>query len=130
MTGRLLGERVGRWVFALMFVGFNMTFWPQFLLGLRGMPRRVVAYPSDVGFDTPNIVSSVGAAILTAGVLLFLWDWWTSRRNGVPAGPDPWGGSSLEWATSSPPPEHNFTALPRIRSPRPAFDANHPELTP
>ena len=130
MTGRLLNERIGRAVFAFMFVGFNMTFWPQFLLGLRGMARRLVDYPSDVGLETLNLISSLGAAVMTVGVLLFIWDWWRARRSGPPAGPDPWGGSSLEWATDSPPPEHNFTSIPRIRSSRPAFDMRHPELAP
>jgi cytochrome c oxidase subunit 1 len=128
MTGRMLGERVGRVVFALMFVGFNLTFWPQFVAGLRGMPRRVPDYPSGIGFDTPNLLSSLGVVLLTAGVLLFVADWWRSRSRGTPAGPDPWDGRSLEWATSSPPPEHNFEELPPIRSASPAFDARHPEL--
>jgi cytochrome c oxidase subunit 1 len=130
MTGHMLGERIGKVVFALLFVGFNLTFWPQFVLGLRGMQRRVVDYPKGIGFDTPNLVSTVGAGVLTMGVLLFLYDVWRSRRHPEPAGDDPWGGYSLEWATTSPPPEHNFTALPKIRSERPTFDLHHPELMP
>jgi len=126
MTGRMLGERLGRAAFALLFVGFNITFWPQFVLGLRGMPRRVVDYPRGIGFDTPNLVSTIGAGVLTIGVLVFLYDLWHSRRHPVPAGDDPWGGYSLEWATTSPPPENNFTSLPPIRSERPAFDLHHP----
>jgi cytochrome c oxidase subunit 1 len=130
MTGRMLRDSIGKAVFALLFLGFNLTFWPQFVVGLRGMPRRVVDYASDLGFNTPNLVSTVGAGVLTAGVLVFLYDVWVSRRHPVRAGDDPWGGSSLEWATSSPPPEHNFTSIPRIRSERPAFDLHHPELLP
>ncbi len=126
MTGYLLSERMGRAVFALLFVGFNLTFWPQFVLGLRGMPRRIVDYASDLGWDTPNLVSTMGAGVLTIGVLVFLTDVWRSRRRRTPAGDDPWGGYSLEWATTSPPPEHNFTSMPRIRSERPAFDLHHP----
>ena len=130
MTGRMLRERIGRAVFTLLFVGFNLTFWPQFVLGLRGMQRRIVDYPRGIGFETPNLVSSLGVAVMTAGVLLFVWDVWWSRRHGTPAGDDPWGGHSLEWATTSPPPHHNFARLPRIRSERPAFDLKHPEVVP
>jgi cytochrome c oxidase subunit I len=130
MTGKLLSERIGHWVFATMFVGFNLTFWPQFVVGLRGMQRRVPDFPADIGFDAPNLVSSLGVVVMSVGVVLLVWDWWRSLRRGTPAGDDPWGGSSLEWATSSPPPEHNFERLPRIRSARPAFDERHPELVP
>ncbi len=125
MTGRMLSERMGRLVFLFLFVGFNMTFWPQFVLGMRGMPRRIVDYARGLGFETPNLVSSVGAGVLTVGVLLFLVDFWRARRHPVPAGDDPWGGFSLEWATTSPPPEHNFSKLPPIRSERPTYDLHH-----
>ena len=130
MTGAMLRESLGRWVFYLLFVGFNLTFWPQFVVGLRGMPRRIVDYATGLGFDTPNLVSTIGAGVMTVAVLLFLADLWISRRRRIPADDDPWGGSSLEWATTSPPPEHNFTTVPRIRSARPAFDLHHPELEP
>jgi heme/copper-type cytochrome/quinol oxidase subunit 1 len=117
-------------VFALLFVGFNLTFWPQFVAGLRGLPRRYIDYPPDMGFDTPNLVSSLGYVVMAAGVIAFLIDVAISLRRRVPAGDDPWGGYSLEWATSSPPPEQNFTSLPPIRSERPAWDLRHPELAP
>jgi cytochrome c oxidase subunit 1 len=130
MTGVMLSEKVGRGVFVLLFAGFNLTFWPQFVLGQRGMPRRYVDYASDLGYDTPNLVSTIGAYVMAVGILLFLWDVWTSLRRRTPAGEDPWGGYSLEWATTSPPPEYNFDHLPRIRSERPAFDLHHPELKP
>jgi cytochrome c oxidase subunit 1 len=126
----MLRERLGRVVFALLFVGFNVTFWPQFVLGQRGLPRRYVDYPPNVGFDTPNLVSSLGYIVMAAGVIAFLVDVWISLRARVPAGDDPWGGYSLEWATASPPPEQNFVSIPPIRSERPAFDLRHPELTP
>jgi cytochrome c oxidase subunit 1 len=128
MTGRMLSERVGRLVAVGMFVGFNLTFWPQFVVGLRGMPRRVPDYPPGIGFDAPNLVSTLGVVVMSLAVLLFVWDWWRSLRRGPSASDDPWGGDSLEWTTSSPPPEHNFSTLPAIRSHRPAFDQRHPEL--
>jgi cytochrome c oxidase subunit I len=122
MTGAMLSEKLGRAVFFLLFIGFNLTFWPQFVLGQRGMPRRYVDYGSGLGYDTPNLVSTIGAYVMAVAVLLFLWDVWSALRHRRVAGDDPWGGYSLEWATTSPPPEYNFDQLPRIRSERPAFD--------
>ncbi len=130
MTGVMLRERLGRIFAVLLFVGFNVTFWPQFVLGLRGMARRYVSYPANMGFDTPNLISTIGYFVMFVAVLLFLADIAVSLRRRIPAGDDPWGGYSLEWATSSPPPENNFEALPPIRSERPAFDLHHPELAP
>jgi len=123
VTGRLLSERLGKAHFWTMFVGFNLTFWPHHLLGLRGMPRRVPDYSKEAGWTFLNLLSSVGGAILGVGTLFLLWNLWVTPRKGAPAGDDPWGGNSLEWATSSPPPEHNFHSLPPIRSERPVFDA-------
>jgi cytochrome c oxidase subunit 1 len=127
-TGYRWADRPGRWSALLLFVGFNLTFWPQFVLGLRGMQRRIVDYPASTGWADLNRLSTLGSLILAGGVLLFVWAVWSSLRRKEPAGDDPWGGYSLEWATSSPPPEHNFEALPPIRSERPAFDLHHPEL--
>jgi cytochrome c oxidase subunit I len=123
ITGRRLGERLGKAHFWLMFLGFNLTFWPHHVLGLRGMPRRVPDYAEGAGWTFLNLLSSVGAAVLGASTLILLYNLWVSPRKGAPAGDDPWGGYSLEWATSSPPPEHNFHQLPVIRSERPVFDA-------
>jgi len=110
-----------------MLVGFNLTFWPHHVLGLRGMPRRVPDYAEEAGWSFLNLLSSAGSAILGVGTLFLLWNLWSTARGpvkpGREAGDDPWGGNSLEWATSSPPPEHNFHSLPLIRSERPVFDA-------
>ncbi len=128
ITGALLRESWGRLNFWLMFVGFNVTFFPMHLLGLWGMPRRVVTYPDLPGWTALNRLSTIGSWIMAAGVLVLLWNLWTSLRHRIPSGDDPWGGFSLEWATSSPPPEHNFARIPPIRSERPAFDMRHPDL--
>jgi cytochrome c oxidase subunit 1 len=125
--GRRLRESWARAHFWLMFVGFNLTFFPQHILGLRGMPRRVATYGAHQGWTFLNALSSVGGLLVAVSILPLLWDIWVSRRD-PHVGADPWGGNSLEWATSSPPPHHNFDALPRIRSERPVFDARHPEL--
>jgi cytochrome c oxidase subunit I len=122
ITGVMLREGLGKIAVALMFVGFNVTFTPMYLLGLRGMPRRVATYDPGLGWTTPNIVATVGYVVLTLGVLVFLANILVSLLRRVPAGGDPWGGYSLEWATGSPPPEHNFERLPQIRSERPAYD--------
>jgi cytochrome c oxidase subunit 1 len=111
----------------MTFVGFHLTFFVQHLLGLDGMPRRVASYlPSD-GFTTLNRISTIGAALLGASTLPFLWNVWRTLRRGAPAGDNPWDGHTLEWATSSPPPTENFDRqLPPIRSNRPVWDVNHP----
>ena len=129
MTGRLMDERLGKLHFWLVFVGINLTFFPMHVLGLEGMPRRIADYPASQGDWTMlNIVISVGSAILVLGILAFAWN--VVRciflGRGRISGDDPWGGYSLEWATSSPPPHHNFRAIPPIRSERPVFDARHP----
>jgi cytochrome c oxidase subunit I+III len=114
MSGRMPSERLGRWSFGVIFVGFNLTFFPMHLLGLGGMPRRVYTYGSDSGWATGNIVASLGAVVMTIGLVLFFVNVvWTLRR-GLPAGDDPWGASTLEWATASPPPAYNFAYLPTV----------------
>ena len=122
-SGKMMRTGPARLHFILLFAGFNLTFFPQHLLGLRGMVRRVADYRPEDGFSFLNMLSSTGAALLAISTLPFLWNLWISLRKGTPAGDDPWGGHTLEWATSSPPPEHNFTSLPPIRSDRPVFDA-------
>ena len=129
-TGRYLDERLGKLHFWGTLIGFQTTFLVQHWLGAEGMPRRYADYlPSD-GFTTLNTVSTVGAFLLGISTLPFLWNVYRSYKYGeVVTADDPWGhGNSLEWATSCPPPRHNFTVMPRIRSERPAFEAHYPEL--
>ncbi|WP_435736210.1 cytochrome c oxidase subunit I [Cellulosimicrobium sp. PMB13] len=129
-TGRMLNERLGKIHFWLLFVGFHTTFLIQHWLGVEGMPRRYADYAPSDGFTWENQVSTVGAFLLAASTLPFLWNVYTTWRNAPKVTvDDPWGyGRSLEWATSCPPPRHNFTSLPRIRSESPAFDLHHPEV--
>ncbi len=129
ITGRMLDERLGKIHFWLLFIGFHTTFLVQHWLGVEGMPRRIADYRPEDGFTTLNGVSSVGAFILGASTLPFLYNVWKSRNGPKVTVDDPWGwGRSLEWATSCPPPRHNFAELPRIRSESPAFDLHHPEV--
>ena len=129
-TGRMMDDRLGRVHFWTLFLGFHLTFLVQHWLGNAGMPRRYVDYAITDGFTTLNMVSSVGAFVLGASTLPFIYNVWVSWKRGERAlGDDPWGfGNSLEWATSCPPPRHNFVTLPRIRSERPAFDLHYPQV--
>lgn len=130
ITGRLLDEKIGKIHFWLTFVGFHLTFLVQHWLGNEGMPRRYADYLSQDGFTLLNQISSCGALILGVATLPFIWNIFRSWRYGeVVTVDDPWGyGNSLEWATSCPPPRHNFTELPRIRSFRPAFELHYPHM--
>ena len=126
VTGRRLHEGWGKLQFWMTLAGFHLTFFVQHVLGLEGMPRRVADYLPGDGFTTMNRISSVGAALLGASTVPFLWNVWRSLRRGDPAGDDPWGGHTLEWATTSPPPLTNFDGpLPPIRSNRPVWDIRH-----
>ncbi|PMS35105.1 cytochrome c oxidase subunit 1/cytochrome c oxidase subunit I+III [Trinickia symbiotica] len=122
VTGRMLDERTGHWQFWLFFVGFNVAFFPMHLLGLHGMPRRVWTYPAGMGWSTMNFVATVGAWTIAASVLLFLVNVARSWRHGNPAGANPWGAGTLEWATTSPPPPHNFDAIPVVHGRDPLWD--------
>jgi cytochrome c oxidase subunit I len=131
MTGKMLNSRLGKIQFWLMFIGFHMTFLVQHWIGVEGMPRRVANYPYLPGnVTTLNIVSTVGSWILALSVLLFIWNAYVTTRFGQKVTEeDPWGYcSSLEWATSCPPPRHNFYQIPRIRSERPAFELHYPHI--
>jgi cytochrome c oxidase subunit 1 len=129
MTGRMLDEKLGKLHFWMLFIGFHTTFLVQHWLGVEGMPRRYASYRASDGFTTLNQVSSVGAFLLGASTLPFLYNIYKSRRSPRVGVDDPWGfGRSMEWATSCPPPRHNFIKLPRIRSESPAFDFHHPDI--
>jgi cytochrome c oxidase subunit 1 len=125
MTGRMLDESLGKVQWVLMFIGFNLTFFPMHQLGLVGMPRRIADYASDMGWNDLNLAATIGGFLIAASILPFLWNVFISLRSGQPAGDDPWEGNTLEWATSSPPPPYNFDHLPEIRSERPVFDLRH-----
>ncbi len=131
VTGRFLDERLGRLHFWTTLVGFHLTFLVQHWLGNMGMPRRYPDYLPTDGFTTLQTISTIGAFIVGASTLPFIWNVLRSYRYGeVTTADDPWGyGNSLEWATSSPPPRHNFESLPRIRSERPAFELHHPYMS-
>ena len=114
MTGRMLDERLGRLQFWLVAIGFNVAFFPQHFLGALGMPRRIYTYHRETGWEFWNFVSSIGAYVLGLGVLLFVLVAVRSLRHGAPAPADPWDGRTLEWRTSSPPPAHDFDAIPPV----------------
>ena len=114
VTGRLLDERLGRWQFGLFFVGMNLTFFPMHQLGFEGMPRRVYTYLPETGWGGLNLLATIGAATLAASVLLFLVNVARSLRSGRPAGADPWGADTLEWAAASPPRPYNFALVPVV----------------
>jgi cytochrome c oxidase subunit 1 len=130
MTGRMLDEGLGKVQWVLMFIGFNLTFFPMHQLGLDGMPRRIADYASDMGWNDLNLAATIGGFLIAASVLPFLWNVFISLRSGRIAGDDPWEANTLEWATSSPPPPYNFDHLPEIRSERPLFDLRHGRTKP
>ncbi|WP_082510126.1 MULTISPECIES: cytochrome c oxidase subunit I [unclassified Rhizobium] len=128
ITGRMMSETLGRWVFGLIFTGFNLTFFPMHILGLQGMPRRIYTYQPEMPWSGLNMFVSLSAVILAAGFLLFFIDAIRSSATGATAPANPWGASTLEWATSSPPPPYNFARLPVVGSLEPL--SNNPETLP
>ena len=122
ITGRLMNERLGRWNFWLMFIFFNVAFFPMHIAGLLGMPRRVYTYQAGLGLDTLNLISTLGAFGFALGVALFLANVLWSRKRGALAGDNPWGGDTLEWSETSPPPDAQFVLIPVIRSRHPMWE--------
>jgi cytochrome c oxidase subunit I+III len=116
VTGRMMSERLGLWNFWLLFVGVNVTFFPMHILGLRGMTRRIYTYPEFMGWGTLNLISTIGAVIIVAGMAVFAANLFVSLKRGAIAGANPWGADTLEWATSSPPPPYNFVNIPVVTS--------------
>ncbi len=127
ITGRMLSEFWGHVSFWVMFVGFNLTFFPQHISGLLGQPRRTYTYQPEMGWDVYNLLSTIGAFLLTAGIAITFANWIWSRKHGRAAGRNPWNADTLEWATPSPPPEYNFETIPEIRSLHPVWD--QPEVS-
>jgi len=123
ITGRLLSERLGRWHFALLFIGINVTFFPMHQLGLDGMPRRIYTYAAETGWGPLNFVASVGDMITDVAMLLFVVNIVRSLRRGAVAGPNPWDAATLEWAVASPPPAPNFDEPPIVGGREPLWDA-------
>jgi cytochrome c oxidase subunit 1/cytochrome c oxidase subunit I+III len=122
VSGRLYGERLGKLSFWLVFLGFNLTFFPMHVSGLLGMPRRVYTYPSGLGWDLYNLLATIGAFLLASGILAIVVNLAASWRRGAPAGPDPWEADTLEWETSSPPPPYDFDVIPTVRSLHPRWE--------
>jgi cytochrome c oxidase subunit I len=125
--GRLLNRRLGLWHFWLFFIGFHLTFDPQHIAGILGMPRRIFTYDAGRGWEIYNLISSIGAVFQAAGLLCFVANLLLSLRKGERAGDDPWDAWTLEWSTTSPPPEYNSETLPEVRSRRPLWDLKHPD---
>ena len=126
-TGRMLSERLGKWHFWLFLIGFHLTFDTLHFAGMKGMPRRIYTYQPGRGLDTLNLVASIGAVLQAVAVLILIINVVKSLRSGEAAGDDPWDAWTLEWSTTSPPPEYNFATPPAVRSRRPLWDLKHPE---
>ncbi|MEJ2263166.1 MAG: cytochrome c oxidase subunit I [Anaerolineales bacterium] len=127
-SGRLMDEALGKWQFWTMFIGMNLVFFPMHILGLLGMPRRIYTYGAGLGWDIWNFIETIGAFIIAVGILIFLINFFATLRRPATADDDPWDAFTLEWKTSSPPPEHNFAETPVVRGRRPLWDEKHPEL--
>jgi heme/copper-type cytochrome/quinol oxidase subunit 1 len=130
MTGRMLGETLGRWSFWLMFAGINLTFFPMHMLGLLGMPRRLFTYDPGLNWDVLNLIVSIGAFVLAGGFLISLWNFYISRREGLIAGPNPWKADGLEWSAESPPQSFGTVHIPTVATRNPLWDNHEEEYDP
>jgi cytochrome c oxidase subunit 1 len=128
MTGRRLQEGIGKWHFWLMFIGMNLVFMPMHILGIEGMPRRIYTYGAGLGWDTWNLVETIGAFTIALAMLVFTANFFISIRKPAVNEADPWDGNTLEWKTSSPPPVYNFAEIPTVTGRRPLWDEKHPDL--
>ena len=127
MTGRMLSERLGKWHFWLFVIGFHLTFDVMHIPGILGMPRRIYTYEPRPGWETLNLIVTIGAFIQAAAILVFVYNLVVSYWKGAKAGNDPWDAWTLEWSVSSPPPAYNFATIPAVASRRPLWDLKHPE---
>ncbi|MGQ0643640.1 MAG: cbb3-type cytochrome c oxidase subunit I, partial [Gemmatimonadaceae bacterium] len=127
--GRMMDERLGNWHFWINFIAFNLTFFPMHFAGMLGMPRRIYTYDSGQGWDTFNLMSSIGAYMLVIASAIFLYNFIKSKRSGAIAPENPWDAPTLEWSIPSPPPEYNFAQIPMVTSRYPLWDLTHPERT-
>jgi cytochrome c oxidase subunit 1 len=121
VTGRLMNETLGKWTFWTYFIGMNLTFMPMHWIGLLGMPRRIFTYSADLNLAGLNMIATVGGFVTAVGVLMFAWNMVRSLKKGEPSGPNPWNAPTLEWATESPPVEHNFNRIPEVHSREPMW---------
>jgi len=128
-TGKLLSERWGRWNFWTMFLGFNLGFFPMHVAGLLGMPRRIYTYAPNLGWDTVNLITTIGSFVFAAGVALFLLNIFISLRRGLPASSNPWDAPTLEWSVPSPVPPYNFAVIPIVASRHPLWEDRLQETT-
>lgn len=128
MFGRRLSETIGKWHFWLMFIGMNLVFMPMHMLGVQGMPRRIYTYGDGLGWGVWNLIETVGAFTLALSILIFIVNYVVTMRREPANEADPWDGFTLEWTTSSPPPDHNYAEIPAVRSLRPLWDQKHPDL--
>ena len=124
MTGRMMNERLGKWHFWINFIAMNLTFFPMHFSGMLGMPRRIYTYDAGQGWDTFNLISSIGAYMLVVSTSIFVWNFFRSRKNGEIAGSNPWEAGTLEWTLPSPVPEYNFATLPQVTSRYPLWEGN------
>ena len=128
ITGRLLNEKLGKYHFWLNFIAMNLTFFPMHFSGMLGMPRRIYTYDSGQGWDTFNLISSIGAYMLVVATAIFVYNFFLSRKRGEVAGSNPWGAGTLEWTIPSPPPEYNFATIPTVTSRYPLWEGNEKDM--